>query len=257
MPKPRKRLKKDKDDPEGKKGLLAKFAGMFGKKKKDDEEDGVGGGIKAKLMDWGLKALGFGSVGAIGGATVAGAGTAAAGATAAGAGTAVIAGTGLAAAEGAAVVGAGAGALGTAATVGGVILTGVGAVLASPVLLTALGIAAVGAIGYGVYHYATARKMTDLFAVRYAQYGFIKDDDTHLSKIFELEDLLKDATVFQGEVASIDPKKVEMKKLLSMVLAPRCLQPGWTSALSLSSWHTLPLSKPSIRRLMRQSPKSS
>jgi hypothetical protein len=212
---PKGKKKKDKDDPEGKKGLLAKFAGMFGKKKKDDEEDGVGGGIKAKLMDWGLKALGFGSVGAIGGATVAGAGTAAAGATAAGAGTAVIAGTGLAAAEGAAVVGAGAGALGTAATVGGVILTGVGAVLASPVLLTALGIAAVGAIGYGVYHYATARKMTDLFAVRYAQYGFIKDDDTHLSKIFELEDLLKDATVFQGEVASIDPKKVEMKKLLS------------------------------------------
>ncbi len=110
-----------------------------------------------------------------------------------------------------AAAGAAGGMIGTAA---GAIATGLGAIFTAPVLLTALGVAALGIGAYYGYKYLTRKKLGLLSTVRYAQYGFLASDTDHLAKVFELEDTLEDAVQFSGGQASIDQKKVDIKKAI-------------------------------------------
>jgi predicted chitinase len=104
------------------------------------------------------------------------------------------------------------GALGLAGAAGGALLSGLGAIIASPVLLPALGLAAGAAALYGGYKFLTRNKLDDLSKIRYAQYGWKADDNDYVSKVFGLESTLMPGVVYQGGMAQIDPKKVDLKK---------------------------------------------
>jgi predicted chitinase len=103
------------------------------------------------------------------------------------------------------------GALGLAGAAGGTLLTGLGAVLASPVLLPALGIAAAGAAVYSGYRLLTRNKLDALSKIRYAQYGWKPEDDGNVHKVFALENALMPGVTYVGGQAQIDPKKVDIK----------------------------------------------
>jgi hypothetical protein len=135
----------------------------------------------------------MGDLGAIGGGLL----TAGGGAASAIGGAASMAGSAL----------AGAGSLAMGA------LGAIGSVLTAPVLLTAAAVAGVGIAGYFAYKYFTKKRLDTWNKIRYAQYGFLPGDEDHLQAVFGLEDLLKDAVVFQGQEASLDEKKVDFKKM--------------------------------------------
>ena len=127
---------------------------------------------------------------------------------------------GAAAMDGAMAVGSGAlaygglGALGNVAgAAGGALLTGAGAILASPVLL---GVAA-GAIGYLGYKYLTRNSANKLELVRYVQYGFHSDKTDNVSKVFGLEDVLVDKHVsYENGTAVLKDKDFDIEKALGM-----------------------------------------
>lgn len=107
--------------------------------------------------------------------------------------------------------------------VGGGLLSGLGAVgggllsvLASPVVLTGLAAAAIGAGGYYGYKYLTRAKLDPYSTLRYAQYGFAAADDKHLQAVFDAEDQVRSAVVFDKDKASLDEKKIDVKKLLGV-----------------------------------------
>jgi hypothetical protein len=115
------------------------------------------------------------------------------------------------------------GAASAAVGAGGMLLSGVGAigggllsVLASPVVLTGLAAAAIGAAGYYGYKYLTRTKLDPWSTLRYAQYGFAATDEKHLQAVFEVEDQLKSAVVFDNGKANLDEKKIDIKKLLGV-----------------------------------------
>jgi hypothetical protein len=132
----------------------------------------------------GSAALSAGGIGALG-TTIAGGATAAGGALAAGAGM-----------------------LGTAAA-------GIGTVIASPVVLGALAVAALGAGAYYGYKYLTRKKLDLLSRVRYAQYGFFPTDKDHVQAVFGLEDKLKDYVIYGKGGATLDGKRVKPEELFS------------------------------------------
>lgn len=216
--------------PGGGKGLLSSIAGMLGgrKKKGDGDEDGEGdttviGGLGgaggkaageaakdagkiAKSTKW----LGKGgrlarAAGGLWGATK-------------WAGRAGLALAGLS--------GLGLGGLATGAlSVGGSVLGAVGSGLAAagtavaglisaPVILTALGVAAVATAGYYGYKYLTRKKLETLSKVRFAQYGFSEQDKDRLEKVFGLEDKLIKNVKFDGDKAYIDSQKVDTQDLM-------------------------------------------
>jgi len=98
----------------------------------------------------------------------------------------------------------------------GAVAAGIGSVLASPVVLTALAVGAIGAAGYYGYKYLTKFKLDPYSRLRYAQYGFLGEDDKHLQQIFELESMFTDIAVFSDGKASFDEKKVDAKKVLGL-----------------------------------------
>lgn len=89
-----------------------------------------------------------------------------------------------------------------------------GAVLTSPVVLTGLGIAAVGAGVYFGYKYLTRKKLETLSTVRYAQYGFLSTDKDHYKAVFELEDKLEKLAKFDNGKASTDKGKLTDEELM-------------------------------------------
>lgn len=109
---------------------------------------------------------------------------------------------------------AGGAALGAAGSVaGGVlgsVLGGAAALMGSPVVLGAT--AAYGA--YKLYKYLTRNSISDLGKLRYIQYGFDKDDTSHVNKVLGLESFLEEnATSFQkGGQATITKVKPEQAK---------------------------------------------
>lgn len=118
-------------------------------------------------------------------------------------------------AAGAAGLATGGAAIGGALLTGGAaLLTGIGAVLASPVVLGALAVAAVGAAGYYGYKYLTKKRLDTFSKIRYAQYGFLPTDEDHLQTVMGLEDQLKGAVTFDKDGAHIDDKKVDIKKMM-------------------------------------------
>lgn len=104
------------------------------------------------------------------------------------------------------------GAMGLAAAGGGALLSGLGAIIGSPLLLPALGVAALGAGAYFGYKFLTRNKLDALSKVRYVQYGWKADDTDYVSKVFAFEDALMPGVTYVGGMAKIDPKKVNLKK---------------------------------------------
>lgn len=103
------------------------------------------------------------------------------------------------------------GALGLAGAAGGAMLTGLGALISSPVLLPALGIAAAGAALYGGYKLLTRNKLDDLSKVRYAQYGWKPSDTSHVHSVFGFEQALIKGVTYDGGMATINAKKIDFK----------------------------------------------
>jgi len=147
---------------------------------------GVGGGLGRGLLGTGLR-MGAGAL--AGGLGVGGTLLSGAGAAAAGVGSALLTG---------------------AAAVG----SGLLAVVSSPVVLAGLAVAAIGAAGYYGYKYYNRVKLDPYSTLRYAQYGFPSTDESHLQAIFDLEGQLQSAVVFDKDKASLDEKKIDIKKLL-------------------------------------------
>lgn len=108
----------------------------------------------------------------------------------------------------------GSGALATAGAIGTGVAATVGAILSAPVLLTALGIAAVGTAGYYGYKYLTRKKLETLSKVRFAQYGFSEQDKERLEVVFGLEDMLAKNVRVDGDKAFLDSNKVDMEALM-------------------------------------------
>lgn len=106
------------------------------------------------------------------------------------------------------------GALGLAGAAGGALLTGLGALIASPVLLPALGIAAAGAALYGGYKLLTRNSLDDLSKVRYAQYGWKPDDTSHVHTVFGFEQALIKSVTYEGGMATINAKKIDFKSVV-------------------------------------------
>jgi len=215
-----------KNQPAGGKGILGMLAGLFGKKNKGEEDEGgdtnitLGGGgdgkapgdagkdagKAAKSSKWlgkggRLARLGGGLWGATkwaGGAALSmaglgglGLGGLASGAASAGGAALGAAGTGLAAAG-----------------------TALGAILTAPVLLTALGVAAVATAGYYGYKYLTRAQLTTLNKVRFAQYGFAEQDKEKLAIVFGLEQYLMKNVKFDKDKAYINSEKIDANEMM-------------------------------------------
>ncbi len=106
---------------------------------------------------------------------------------------------------------------GVGAVLGGVgsLLGGAAALLSAPVLLTALGVAAVGYGAYKLYKYMSKMRLDTLSTLRYAQYGFPASDQDHLQAVFNLEAALMKNIKVSGDKATLDTAKVDLKDLAS------------------------------------------
>ena len=93
------------------------------------------------------------------------------------------------------------------------VLSGIGAVLSSPVTLPAMAIAAVG---YGIYKFVTRLKIGNTLKMRMAQYGFNGFDDKKTKAICEFEATIFSQVEFSGGVAKLDKTKSD-KELLEKV----------------------------------------
>ena len=99
---------------------------------------------------------------------------------------------------------------------GGAIMGGLGAIIASPLLLPALGIAALGTGIYMAYKYFNKTKVTDMSKVRLAQYGIHIEDSDSIEKVFQLETMLEpNATIKDGKV-TLDKEKVDLKEIAKL-----------------------------------------
>ncbi len=82
--------------------------------------------------------------------------------------------------------------------------------LFSPISLAALGLTA----AYYGYKYLTRKTLETLNKVRYVQYGFSNSDKDHVQTIFELEDKLEPHVNLEGEKASINEGKLDLKDIM-------------------------------------------
>lgn len=99
---------------------------------------------------------------------------------------------------------------------GGAVLGGIGTILASPLLLPALGIAAAGGAAYMAFKYFTKTKVTDMSKVRLAQYGINFEDKDSLEKAFQLETLLEPHAIVKEGKVEIDKDKVDLKEVAKL-----------------------------------------
>lgn len=117
----------------------------------------------------------------------------------------------------------GVGALATGATAAGsgilaglgTVAAGVGSVLASPVVLGALAVGAVGVGAYYGYKYLTRKKLETLSTYRFAQYGFNDKDTDFLPKVFGLEDKLEKSVQY-GRGGATLKDDVPIKDMLDL-----------------------------------------
>lgn len=99
----------------------------------------------------------------------------------------------------------------------GVGLSAIGSILASPVVLSGLAIAAVGYGAYKLYKYSTRDNVNEFEAIRMAQYGLTAADKDYNHFLLGLEEYLCDGKVgYENGKAVILDKAVENKELLSM-----------------------------------------
>lgn len=213
-------------------GLLSKLAGFFKRKKKDEEEESSSG-LLSKLVDYLpgkrflkgagrflLRNKGLLAKGALGAAAGYGLAKGANG----------LLGTQLDPTTAAEVGGVATTALPWAArllpaalpvagTLGSLALGAGGALLsalASPVVLGAAGVAALGAGAYYGYQYLTRDKLDTLSKLRYVQYGFAPTDTSNVHKVFALETLMKPAVFFTAGAAMFNTRKLDMGKVMDI-----------------------------------------
>lgn len=104
-----------------------------------------------------------------------------------------------------------------ALTAGGAIVSAVGGILASPVLLGALAVAAVGAAGYYGYKYFTRDKLDEFQDIRVKQYGLTnsESDKKFNHQLMNFEGYLIDTCVEYGDKgAYIAEKRIDSEKAL-------------------------------------------
>lgn len=97
----------------------------------------------------------------------------------------------------------------------GTVLGGIGAVLASPVFLTGAALAGLGYLGYKAYKYNKRNDSNKLTDYRLAQYGVLGLNKEY-HRIFELEETLLPAIVYVNGQATIDSKRLDVSKVLSI-----------------------------------------
>jgi hypothetical protein len=108
-------------------------------------------------------------------------------------------------------------ALGLLGTVGGGLLTGIGAILSSPVTLPVLVGAGLAYGAYKGYKRLTRDNMGPLGRARYAQYGFLPTQPDYAHLVFELESVIAPGVVYDGSgMPGISDKKVDWKKALEV-----------------------------------------
>ena len=168
------------------------------------------------LWDMGKSALSLLGIGG-GAATLAG------GAAAATTGTTVAAG-------GAAAAAGGGGLLAMMGAAGTAIAGGVATIMGSPVILGALAVAALAGAGYMGYKYLTKNSASKLEWLRLAQYGLSANEKDKVSKIFELEDYLKEFVSFGPTGARLMSKGFKASKAFEIFgIAP-------TKTADLNAW---------------------
>lgn len=104
-----------------------------------------------------------------------------------------------------------------ALTAGGAVVSAVGGVLASPVVLGALAVAAVGAAGYYGYKYFTRDKLDEFQDIRVKQYGLTnsESDKKFNHQLMNFEGYLIDTCVeYNDKGAYIAEKRIDSEKAL-------------------------------------------
>lgn len=80
-----------------------------------------------------------------------------------------------------------------------------------------LGIGAVGAGIYGAVKFFSGRlKMKPLNIMRYAQYGFLPEDEDKIKAVFEFEKMLLKAVKFDGGMPELDQTKIDMVEAVKL-----------------------------------------
>lgn len=101
-----------------------------------------------------------------------------------------------------------------------VALTGGAALLAGVSLPVVLSVAAVAAVGYGLYRgvkYLGKNSADDFEKIRLMQYGFNDKSTNHASEILALENYLQsDVVVYERGVASLSSKRFDIDKVLNI-----------------------------------------
>ena len=96
------------------------------------------------------------------------------------------------------------------------ILGGIGAVLTSPVTLTAIGVGLAGYGAYKAYKYFTKKEYSNLVKMRMAQYGLSIDEAEEVPKIVELENQMLKYTKTSEDQVTFDIDDVLVTKLLKI-----------------------------------------
>lgn len=81
-------------------------------------------------------------------------------------------------------------------------------------LLIAAAVAGLGYAAYKGYQHLTKVKLDKLSSIRYQQYGFLANDETHLQPVMGLESKLMNFVVERNGQYDIDDKKIEMEDVL-------------------------------------------
>ena len=198
--------------PQGRLGKIASGAGKLLKKipgagavgKLATKFGGSMAGRGLGMVGRGALGIGKGALGMLGGSLLGGAGR-----IALGAGTALLGG-GLSSAG---ILSGGIGLLGSALGMAG---TAVSAILASPVLVPALAVAAIGTAGYFAYKWMTKPDPQPIEKVRLVQYGWRANDIDAYKKMKDVEQKVSGAVTFKGEKAEFDPNKLNIQELMKI-----------------------------------------
>lgn len=99
------------------------------------------------------------------------------------------------------------------AGLGGAVLGGLGAIVASPLLVPALAIGALAGAGVLLHNYFTKTRATDMSKVRLAQYGINSEDKDAVEKAFTLEAMLEKYANFKDNEVTVDTSKLDLKSI--------------------------------------------
>jgi hypothetical protein len=98
----------------------------------------------------------------------------------------------------------------------GMTATAVGAIISSPITVPLLAAAAIGTAGYFAYKWLTKPDPQPIEKVRLVQYGWKVNDIEAYKKMKTLEQKVASATVFKGENAEFDSKKLNIPDLMKV-----------------------------------------